>query len=103
MAFDNYLINHPRCNSLIKKGRITTDSYDCDILNNHLINEDQIFKHKHRKKIDLIYLSRITDIKGISLLLNALVDFSEDSMSEEILNVVIAGLPSKNFKKICRI
>ena len=98
LAFDNYLNNHPRCNSLIKKGRITTDSYDCDILKNHLINEDQIFKHNHRK-IDLLYLSRITEIKGISLLLNALVDFSEDSMSEEILNVVIAGLPSKAFLK----
>tara|TARA_B100000161_G_C33502149_1_gene392217 strand:+ start:69 stop:935 length:867 start_codon:yes stop_codon:yes gene_type:complete len=98
LAFDNYLNNHPRCNALIKKGRITTDSYECDILNNHLINKDQVFEHKHRK-IDLLYLSRITDIKGISLLLNALVNFSEDSLSKEILNVVIAGLPSKTFLK----
>ena len=49
------------------------------------------------QNIDLIFLSRLVEIKGIFLFLDALVSLCEDKTFNNELNIVIAGIPSPEF------
>ena len=98
-CFCYYVKTHIRSQSLIAKGRVTTDSYDISYFQKFFSNEELLkFKNPNRD-IDLLFLSRLTPIKGILIFLEAVADLCDDTTISKPFKIVIAGIPDKDFLK----
>ena len=94
--FIKFTSKHILQKTLVEKLRLSTDSFNINKNDKFFTNNKFNYNHSKRS-IDIIFLSRLINIKGVSLLLEALKVLCEDEKFKSKIYIVIAGIPSKEF------
>ncbi len=96
--FLDYVKKHFFYKKFKNKVVITNDSFDINKTTS-LKKNYKVITNYSDKKIDFLFFSRLVEIKGINLFLDALVYLCNDAEFHENLSIKIAGIPSIKFLK----
>ncbi len=94
--FLDYIKKHFFYKKLKNKVVIANDSFD--VRENKFFSKNvNLRKDYNYRKIDLLFFSRLVEIKGINLFLDALVYLCNEGEIYKNLKIKIAGIPSQQF------
>lgn len=94
--FLEYIKKHFFYKKLKNKVVIANDSFD--VRENKFFSKNvNLRKAYNHRKIDLLFFSRLVEIKGINLFLDALVYLCNEGEIYKNLKIKIAGIPSQQF------